>query len=46
MEVESASTRGPPGLLVSGEYPKWTINFEDGSDTDFNDLVLEVEPLL
>jgi hypothetical protein len=45
MEVESAASRGTPGLLVEGAYPKWTINFEDGSDTDFNDLILEVEAI-
>lgn len=45
LEVESAASRGTPGLLVEGTYPNWTINFEDGSDTDFNDLHLQVEPL-
>jgi hypothetical protein len=45
IEVGSASTKGPPALRVSGAYPKWTINFEDGSDSDFNDLVLDVEPI-
>ena len=32
----------PPGLRVTGAYPSWTVSFEDGYDTDFNDIVLTV----
>lgn len=34
---------GTPALRASGSYPTWTITFEDGADTDFNDIVLSVK---
>lgn len=45
LEIESAKLKNPPSLRVSGEFPKWTINFEDGWDTDYDDLVLTVRTL-
>ncbi len=32
----------PPGVRVTGAFPEWTVNFEDGDDIDFNDVVLRV----
>ena len=43
LEVDSDQFANPPGLRVSGAYPNWTVSFEDGYDTDFNDIVLNVE---
>jgi len=34
-----------PRLRVTGSYPQWTLEFEDGADTDFNDLVMTVTAL-
>jgi hypothetical protein len=34
-----------PRLRVTGSYPEWTLEFEDGADADFNDLVLKVTAL-
>jgi len=42
LEVMSDQFANPPGLRVSGTYPSWTVSFEDGYDTDFNDIVLTV----
>ena len=41
--MQSRIIDGQPALRASGAYPVWTINFEDGADTDFNDIVLRVE---
>jgi hypothetical protein len=30
----------PPKLTVSGAYPVWTLTYEDGYDSDFNDMLL------
>ncbi|MEO7477252.1 MAG: PKD domain-containing protein, partial [Gemmatimonadales bacterium] len=41
----------PPASRLTGTFPKWTINFEDGAnpgapgEPDFTDVVLEVEPI-
>lgn len=45
MEVEAAELPNPPILRVTGSYPIWRIEFEDGYDTDFDDLVLDVRAL-
>lgn len=45
LEIESARLRNPPSLRVSGEFPQWTVSFEDGWDTDYDDLVLTVRTL-
>lgn len=42
MEIVSAKLANPPGVEIAGEYPSWTVNFEDGDDADFNDLVLAI----
>jgi hypothetical protein len=34
-----------PRLQVSGEYPVWTLTYEDGGDADFNDLQLTLTAL-
>ena len=50
-EVTSGSTdpnRTPPAVSITGAFPTWTLNFDDGEDPtgpgepDFNDLVLTV----
>lgn len=43
IEVDSDQFANPPGLRVTGTYPTWNVAFEDGYDTDFNDLVLTVD---
>ena len=43
LEVMSDQFANPPGLRVTGDYPNWTVSFEDGYDTDFNDIVLNVQ---
>jgi PKD repeat protein len=35
----------PPALVVSGNYPEWTLTYEDGVDEDFDDMVLTVTAL-
>jgi len=40
--IESFEQPNPPRFLASGAYPEWTLTFEDGFDTDFNDIVLRV----
>jgi len=42
IEIDSDQFASPPSLRVTGVYPAWTVNFEDGYDTDFNDVVLAV----
>lgn len=42
MEFTSDQFDDPPGIRVTGTYPQWNINFEDGFDEDFNDVVLRV----
>jgi len=39
-EVVAPRLANPPRLQVSGEYPVWTLTYEDGADADFNDLQL------
>lgn len=34
-----------PRLLVDGAYPVWTLTYEDGYDTDFNDMRLTLTAL-
>jgi PKD repeat protein len=50
LSVSSGSTdpnRIPPAVSITGVYPTWQLNFDDGetgpSDPDFNDLVLTVQ---
>jgi hypothetical protein len=39
-EVIAPLLDNPPQLRVTGDYPEWTLTYEDGEDADFNDLVL------
>lgn len=40
--IQSFELAGPPSFRASGAYPNWTLTFEDGGDSDFNDIVLQV----
>jgi hypothetical protein len=44
-EVTAPLLANPPALRVSGQYPEWTLNYEDGGDGDFDDLVMTVTAL-
>jgi PKD repeat protein len=44
-EVVAPLLKNPPQLRVSGEYPRWTLTFEDGADADFNDLEMTLTAL-
>lgn len=41
-QITSAQLPNPAALRASGTFPNWTLDFEDGGDTDFNDMVLQV----
>jgi PKD repeat protein len=52
VQMTSGSTdpdRVPPQLKITGDFPRWTLEFDDGEDPtkpgepDFNDLVLQVD---
>jgi hypothetical protein len=45
LQIQSVQLANPAALRVSGAYPSWTLNFEDGADSDFNDVVMQVEAL-
>ena len=40
--IDSFEQQNPPAFVSSGAYPEWTLTFEDGGDSDFNDIVLRV----
>ena len=42
MSVSSNRHGTPPQLRVSGSYPIWQAHFEDGGDSDFNDLNMTI----
>lgn len=42
MQIRSAPEELPKALRASGAFPVWTVTFEDGGDTDHDDLVFEV----
>jgi hypothetical protein len=44
-EVIAPNLGNAPSLLVTGEYPEWTLKFEDGEDDDHNDLILVLTAL-
>ena len=44
-EVVAPLLASPPRLRVDGSYPVWTLTYEDGYDTDFNDLQLTLTAL-
>ncbi len=46
LQLESPRAGRNSGLIASGSFPEWTIEFEDGADTDFNDLVLRFTAIL
>ena len=33
---------GTATAQISGSFPSWTINFEDGGGTDFDDIIMKV----
>jgi len=37
-QVVAPLLQNPPRLLVEGQYPVWHLTYEDGGDSDFNDL--------
>jgi hypothetical protein len=41
-KIESFELASPPSLRATGAYPVWTLTFEDGGDSDFNDIILRV----
>jgi hypothetical protein len=43
--ITSDETGSAPSFLLTGAYPDWDINFEDGGDNDFNDVVLKVHAI-
>jgi PKD repeat protein len=44
-EVVAPLLSNPPQLRVSGEYPTWHLVYEDGVDTDFDDLDMTLTAL-
>jgi hypothetical protein len=44
-EVVAPLLANPPALRVAGAYPEWTLSYEDGFDSDFDDLTLTVTAL-
>jgi hypothetical protein len=44
-EVVAPLLQNAPRLKVTGQYPEWTLEFEDGVDQDFNDLVMVLTAL-
>ncbi|HEU4827859.1 MAG TPA: hypothetical protein VFT04_01560 [Gemmatimonadales bacterium] len=43
--IDSFEQLNPPSFVSSGAYPEWTLTFEDGGDSDFNDIVLRVRAI-
>jgi hypothetical protein len=44
-EVVAPLLQNAPRLKVTGQYPEWTLEFEDGVDQDFNDLIMTLTAL-
>jgi PKD repeat protein len=44
-QVIAPLLKNPPTLMVEGSYPTWHLKYEDGADTDFNDLDLTLTAL-
>jgi PKD repeat protein len=44
-EVVAPRLANPPRLKVTGEYPVWTLTYEDGYDNDYDDLQLTLTAL-
>ncbi|HEX6091283.1 MAG TPA: hypothetical protein VFZ13_14080 [Gemmatimonadales bacterium] len=43
--IDSFEQLNPPAFVSSGAYPEWTLTFEDGGDSDFNDIILLVRAI-
>jgi hypothetical protein len=43
IQIESSRAGATSALRATGEYPQWTVEFEDGGDSDFDDLVLRID---
>ena len=44
-EVVGPLLQNAPKLIVDGDYPTWHLTYEDGFDTDFNDLDITLTAL-
>jgi PKD repeat protein len=44
-EMVAPMLASPPKLTVQGAYPVWTLTYEDGFDSDFNDMILTLTAL-
>ncbi len=44
-EVLAPLLGSAPALRVTGAYPEWRLNYEDGADEDFDDLIMTVTAL-
>jgi len=42
VQIVSSQLERAPSLQATGQYPNWTLTFEDGGDADVNDVVLSV----
>ncbi len=42
IQMLSSQLERTPILQATGQYPQWTLTFEDGGDADINDVVLTV----
>ena len=42
IQIISTQSARTPTLQATGEFPNWTLTFEDGADADVNDVVLAV----
>lgn len=42
VEIISSQLARPPQLSSTGQFPNWTLAFEDGGDADLNDVVLSI----
>ena len=42
IQIVSTQLERTPTLQATGQYPNWTLTFEDGGDADLNDVVLAV----
>ena len=42
VQIISTQLERAPSLVATGQFPNWTLTFEDGGDSDINDVVLSV----
>lgn len=42
IQIISTQSVRTPTLQATGQFPNWTLTFEDGADDDINDVVLAV----